>query len=144
MKKIGLLIVFSALVCSAWAVPARRGGIVKTQPDGSQITVYQHGDEHFHWQTNEKGEWLKLDTDGFYRVTEAMSTEQIEAKRAQSPRRAQLAAYPLNAAPRGLVILVNFADVAFETEKAEMDSMLIGKGGLREEYGTKISQAICE
>ena len=126
MKKIGLLIVFSALVCSAWAVPARRGGIVKTQPDGSEIVVYQHGDEHFHWQTNEKGEWLKLDTDGFYRVTEAMSAEQIEAKRAQSPRRAQHAAYPLNVAPRGLVILVNFADVAFETEKAEMDSMLVG------------------
>ena len=131
MKKIGLLIVFSALVCSAWAVPARRGGIVKTQPDGSEIVVYQHGDEHFHWQTNEKGEWLKLDTDGFYRVTEAMSAEQIEAKRAQSPRRAQHAAYPLNVAPRGLVILVNFADVAFETEKAEMDSMLVGENYTR-------------
>ena len=131
MKKIGLLIVFSALVCSAWAVPARRGGIVKTQPDGSEIVVYQHGDEHFHWQTNEKGEWLKLDTDGFYRVTEAMSAEQIGAKRAQSPRRAQLAAYPLNVAPRGLVILVNFADVAFETEKAEMDSMLVGENYTR-------------
>ena len=124
MKKIGLLIVFSALVCSAWAVPARRGGIVKTQPDGSQITVYQHGDEHFHWMTNEKGEWLKIDNDGFYRVTEALSVEQVEARRVASSKRAAMAAYPLNVAPRGLVILVNFADVAFETEKAEMDSML--------------------
>ena len=124
MKKIGLLIVFSALVCSAWAVPARRGGIVKTQPDGSQITVYQHGDEHFHWITNEKGDWLKMDNDGFYRVTEALSVEQIETRRVASSKRAAMAAYPLNVAPRGLVILVNFADVAFETEKAEMDSML--------------------
>ena len=124
MKKIGLLIVFSALVCSAWAVPARRGGIVTTQPDGSQITVYQHGDEHFHWITNEKGEWLKLDNDGFYRVTEALSVEQIETRRVASSKRAAMAAYPLNVAPRGLVILVNFTDVAFTTEKAEMDSML--------------------
>ena len=131
MKKIGLLIVFSALVCSAWAVPARRGGIVKTQPDGSQITVYQHGDEHFHWITNEKGEWLKMDNYGFYRVTEALSTEQIEAKRVASSKRATQAAYPLNIAPRGLVILVNFADVAFETEKAEMDSMLVGENYTR-------------
>ena len=131
MRKIVLIAVLCVMVCSVWAVPARRGGIVKTQPDGSQITVYQHGDEHFHWQTNEKGEWLKLDTDGFYRVTEAMSAEQIEAKRAQSPRRAQHAAYPLNVAPRGLVILVNFADVAFETEKAEMDSMLVGENYTR-------------
>ena len=126
MKKIGLLIVFSALVCSAWAVPARRGGIVKTQPDGSQITVYQHGDEHFHWITNEKGEWLKMDNDGFYRMTEALSVEQIEARRVASSKRAAMAAYPLNVAPRGLVILVNFTDVAFTTEKAEMDSMLTG------------------
>lgn len=127
MKKIGLLIVFSALVCSAWAVPARKGGIVTTQPDGIQITVYQHGDEHFHWITNEKGDWLKMDNDGFYRVTEALSVEQIEARRVASSKRAAMAAYPLNVAPRGLVILVNFADVAFETEKAEMDSMLTGE-----------------
>lgn len=124
MKKIGLLIVFSALVCSAWAVPARRGGIVKTQPDGSQITVYQYGDEHFHWMTNDKGEWLKMDIDGFYRVTESLSVEQVEARRVASSKRAAMAAYPLNVAPRGLVILVNFTDVAFTTEKAEMDSML--------------------
>ena len=124
MRKIGLLILLCAVVCAVWAVPARRGGIVKTQPDGSQITVYQHGDEHFHWMTNEKGEWMKLDTDGFYRVTEALSTEQIEARRVASSRRAAMAAYPLNVAPRGLVILVNFTNVAFTTEKAEMDSML--------------------
>ena len=127
MKKIGLLIVFSALVCSVWAVPARKGGITVTQPDGSQVTVYQHGDEHFHWTTNDKGEWVKLDEDGFYRVMEALSVEQIEARRLASPKRAAMAAYPLNVAPRGLVILVNFADVAFETSKAEMDSMLTGE-----------------
>lgn len=126
MKKIGLIAVLSVMVCSVWAVPARRGGIVKTQPDGSQITVYQHGDEYFHWMTNDKGDWLKMDNDGFYRVTEALSAEQVEARRVASSKRAAMAAYPLNVAPRGLVILVNFTDVAFTTEKAEMDSMLTG------------------
>ena len=124
MRKIVLIAVLCVMVCSVWAVPARRGGIVKTQPDGSQITVYQHGDEHFHWITNEKGDWLKMDNDGFYRVTEALSAEQVEARRVASSKRAAMAAYPLNVAPRGLVILVNFTDVAFTTEKAEMDSML--------------------
>ena len=135
MKKIGLIIAFSALVCSAWAVPARRGEIVKTQPDGTQIVVHQHGDEHFHWMTNDKGEWLKMDVDGFYRVTEALNAEQIEAKRMAAPSRvaqAQKVATPLNIAPRGLVILVNFTDVAFETDKAEMDSMLTGKNYTRD------------
>ena len=132
MKKIGLLIVFSALVCAVWAVPARRGGMVITQPDGTEVTVYQHGDEHFHWITNEKGEWLKLDENGYYRVTQALSNEEIFVRRMASPKRAAMGAYPLNIAPRGLVILVNFADVAFETEKAEMDSMLTGENYTRD------------
>ena len=134
MRKIGLFIVLSSLVCTAWAVPARRGGIVKTQPDGSQITVYQHGDEHFRWITNEKGEWLKIDEDGFYKVTKALSAEEVRAKQMAAPSRvaqAQKVASPLNIAPRGLVILVNFQDVTFETSKAEMDSMLTGKNYIR-------------
>ena len=132
MKKIGLVVLLSVMVGSVWAVPARRGGLVVTQPDGSELTVYQHGDEHFHWMTNDKGEWLKVDIDGFYRVTEALSAEQIEAKRMAAPKRVTMAAYPLNIAPRGLVILVNFTDVAFETSKAELDSMLIGKNYTRD------------
>ena len=131
MKKLSILVFIFTMATAAWAVPARKTGIVVTQPDGSEVTVYQHGDEHFHWQTNEKGEWIELDENGFYRVTEALSVEQIEAKRMASSKRAALAAYPLNVAPRGLVILVNFSDVAFETEKAEMDSMLIGENYTR-------------
>lgn len=135
MKKIGLIAVLSVMICSAWAIPARRGGIVKTQPDGSQITVYQHGDEHFRWMTNTKGEWLKVDENGFYQVTEALSAEEIRTKQMAAPSRvaqAQKVATPLNIAPRGLVILVNFTDVAFTTDKAEMDSMLIGKNYTRD------------
>lgn len=131
MKRLSVLVLFFAIAVAVWAIPARKTGIVITQPDGSEITVYQHGDEHFHWQTNGKGEWLKLDTDGFYRVTKALSDEQIETRRNASPKHAAQAAYPLNVAPRGLVILVNFADVAFETEKAEMDSMLVGENYTR-------------
>ena len=135
MRKIGLLIVLSSLVCTAWAVPARRGGIMKTQPDGSQIAVYQYGDEHFHWITNAKGEWLMVDKDGFYKVTKALSAEEVRAKQMAAPSRvaqAQKVASPLNIAPRGLVILVNFQDVTFETSKAEMDSMLTGKNYTRD------------
>ena len=131
MKKLSVLILIFAATAASWAIPARKTGIVVTQPDGSEMIVYQNGDEHFHWQTNEKGEWLKLDADGFYRVTEALSAEQIESRRIQSKRYATQQAYPLNVAPRGLVILVNFKDVTFGTEKAEMDSMLIGENYTR-------------
>lgn len=134
MKKIGLIVAFCAVMGSVWAIPARRGGIVKTQPDGSEIVVYQHGDEHFHWMTNEEGEWIRLDEDGFYRVTDALTTEEIQAKRMSSPM--QIAPKQevgaLNIAPRGLVILVNFADLQFETDSAEMNSMLTGENYSRE------------
>ena len=108
MKKIGLIVAFCAIMGSVWAIPARRGAIVRTQPDGSEIVVYQHGDEFFHWETNEKGEWLTLDKDGFYQVTEALSKEAIAAKRAASPLHIapkEEVATPLNIAPRGLIIL---------------------------------------
>ena len=98
MKKIGLVVLLSVMVGSVWAVPARRGGLVVTQPDGSELTVYQHGDEHFHWMTNDKGEWLKVDIDGFYRVTEALSDEAIQSMRFASPRRAEYKETPLNIA----------------------------------------------
>ena len=108
---------------------------MKTQPDGSQIAVYQYGDEHFHWITNAKGEWLMVDKDGFYKVIKALSAEEVRAKQMAAPSRvaqAQKVASPLNIAPRGLVILVNFQDVTFETSKAEMDSMLTGKNYTRD------------
>lgn len=131
MKKIGLIVLLSAIVGSVWAVPARRGGLVVTQPDGSELTIYQHGDEHFHWLTNKQGEWLSMDTDGYYRVTEALTDEQIEAKRQAASRRAEYQATPLNIATRGLIILVNFKDATFTTSKSEMDSMLVGKNYTR-------------
>ena len=66
MKKIGLIVIFLAAMVSVWAVPAHKRGILVAQPDGSQITVYQHGDEFFHWETNEKGEWIAfIDSDDF-------------------------------------------------------------------------------
>lgn len=132
MKKIGLIAILSVLVCSAWAIPARRGGIVKVQPDGTEVTVYQHGDEYFRWMTNEKGEWLEMDEAGYYRVTEGLSMEEIAVKRMSSPMRAASSAYPLNIAPRGLVILVDFQDTKFTTSKAAMDSMLTGKNYTRD------------
>lgn len=135
MKKIGLIVAFCAVMGSVWAIPARRGGIVKTQPDGSEIVVYQHGDEHFHWMTNEQGEWLHMDEDGFYHVTKALSKEAIAAKRAASPMQVKPkndVASPLNIAPRGLIILVNFADLAFTETIEEMDSMHNAKNYTRD------------
>lgn len=119
---------------SIWAIPARKGGHMVTLNDGSTMTVYMHGDEYFHWMTNENGEWIERTENGDYQVIPALTQEQIAAQRAMAPRKriadAQKAS-PINIAPRGLIILVNFSDKAFTTSKAEMDSMINGENYTR-------------
>ena len=133
MRKILIFTVLCIITVSAWAVPARKGGIVVTQPDGSKITIHQHGDESFHWITNEKGEWLKQEADGFYQVIDSMSVKKAQSRRKASTIQPQQRIGKLNIAPRGLVILVNYQDVQFSTaDKAEMDSMLNGENYSRD------------
>jgi len=121
MKKVFTLILCVAMIATLYAKPAYRGPIDRTQPDGSTITVYQHGDEYFHWLTNAKGEWLKQDADGKYITTPALTDEQINerrmASRLNAPAAVQQAA-PINVAPRGLVVLVNFKDVKFKASNS--------------------------
>lgn len=109
------------------AVPARRGILTVTQPDGSTIQIIQHGDEHFHYITDINGQWLKQDETGRYVVTEALTEQQINARRMASPklkaqiRRAQEAVQteiPLNIAEHGLIILVNFKDLSFKSSNS--------------------------
>ncbi len=117
-----------------WAKPARRGALVVTQEDGTEVVVYQHGDERFHWTTNEAGEWIEQEANGKWQRVAALSEEQIQARREaskfalaeQAQRRkpsATQTAVETNIAEHGLVILVNFSDQAFKATQAEMDSM---------------------
>lgn len=134
MKKIALLAVGCMVATLLWAKPARRGALVVTQEDGTEIVVYQHGDERFHWTTNEAGEWIEQEANGKWQRVAALSDEQIQARREaskfalaeQAHRRkpsATQTAVETNIAEHGLVILVNFSDQAFKATQAEMDSM---------------------
>ena len=68
MKKIALLTVGCMVATLLWAKPARRGALVVTQEDGTEAIVYQHGDERFHWPTNEAGEWIEQNPNGKWQV----------------------------------------------------------------------------
>ncbi len=120
MKKLaGIIILSIAGIVALHAKPAYRGPLNYVQPDGSEITVYQHGDEYFHWTTNASGEWIAKDSQGKYVPVPALTEEQISARRKSSRRNAPAAmqqATPINLAPRGLVVLVNFTDVQFRAE----------------------------
>ena len=62
------------------AVPARPGRFTVTQPDGTRITLQQHGDEWGHWLTNVSGQMVRADEDGFYRVVPAVEAAAIRQK----------------------------------------------------------------
>lgn len=59
-----LLLVINTIV---YAMPAHPLPIVVTQPDGTQITIRIHGDEHFNYTTSEDGYLIKRAEDGFFK-----------------------------------------------------------------------------
>ncbi len=137
MKRIVTLLALFALCISAQAIPARRGALTLTQPDGTTVTAFLHGDEYYHYYTNEDGDMLVRDEAGVYQAAPLPSEEELQARRAKNPRRIkqEQMGSALNLAPRGLIILVNFNNLEFQTAKAEIDSMINGENYTRRYSG---------
>lgn len=121
MKKIltTLLLVLSVSVM-ALAVPAYPGKYQYTQPDGTVITLQNHGDEYFHWTTDASGRVVEMDQDGFYRpVDQAAHQARLRrATQASIGRRGSWSSY--ETAPvtnfgdrKILCILAEFSDVTY-------------------------------
>ena len=120
MKKI-VVFLFAVLCCMATvhAVPAYRGLITFTQPDGSTIRVRLHGDEFCHWMTDESGQEIAPDADGYFRP---VSIDTHNARVAAGERRRSRANAARRRSGEGpvaigkkhfLVILVEFKDEHF-------------------------------
>lgn len=103
------------------AVPAYPGKIRMTQPDGSVITIRLHGDEWFHYATDESGQVVARDADGFYRPapmpTPAEREEAVQMRKAaQQMRQSMAKASSLSIGTHRIpVVLVNFSDKEFVT-----------------------------
>ena len=68
MKRLLQFLFFAFIyVMTMEAVPAYRGAINALQPDGTTITFYINGDEHWHQCISTDGYLLKQDEDGGYR-----------------------------------------------------------------------------
>ena len=140
MKKNIILIfvlLFSSL--SLLAGPAYPGKITYTQPDGSTINIYLHGDEWGHWATDDAGNILEQDADGYWRVSNSLTRstlslrmEQAAQKRAAAAQvRAEYAQKASSAnfgSPRIPVILVGFSDKAFTKTAAQFNSFFNTSG----------------
>lgn len=127
MKKYLISALFLALALFINAVPARRDWHQVTLADGSQVAVRQAGDEFYHYWMTADGRMAEKQADGSFILTGAApSREQVAARREASPLMQGRKVGAVNLAPRGLLILVNFADRAFRTENNQksMDSVM--------------------
>ena len=72
------LLALCLLPLSLSAKPARRDAITLTQPDGTQITAYLHGDAFFHYYTDAEGAMLERDNSGFYSPAPMPSADELQ------------------------------------------------------------------
>lgn len=138
MRKVYLIIALLFAGFSLFAVPAKPGKFLYTQPDGSVIEIARHGDEWGHWTTNAAGKVVEMDSDGYYRevndVTPQMAAQAASVRR-NAMRQSRLssgraASASVTGKKHFLVILVQFSDLSFVTQNTQQAfyNMLNQKG----------------
>ena len=136
MKKrfvLGILLMLCTL--SLTAGPAKPGRITYTQPDGTTIGIHLHGDEYHHWMTDDLGNVVVGNEEGFIvpasqielSTMRTMKEESsvMRAKRAEAMR---AAASNNTGTPNIPVLLIGFSDAKFTHTQAEFDAMLNSPG----------------
>lgn len=160
MKKLLLSFLLSCFFISLWAVKAYPGLLTHTQPDGSAINYYLHGDENFSYMVSEDGYLLTFDGTQMLRfanfdgINIVPSQKRVRANTVdfhlnniiefnrnkiycKSQRASSNKGYPLSGSPKSLVILVNFEDVSFSSTTAQQDFFnLLNQPGYAENAAT--------
>lgn len=126
MKRVLCTIGFVGLSLMVMAVPAKRGPFPCTAGDGTTRTVYQHGNEWFHYLTDAEGNWLDEQT--LRPIGAEQRQAKLEAGMARRARRAPSSEQAVTRllAPRGPIILVSYQDQPFSATNAEMTQWAMG------------------
>ena len=118
-----------AVAVSAIAVPARRDGIVRTDANGNEKIVFLHGNEAFHYMTDENGTWLDEET--LMPMSEEVKSARLKAKGESRMAKARRAKEETGTdrllSPRGAVILVSYKDLAFKQTNEAMTAWAMGE-----------------
>lgn len=127
MRKILGIVIVCAVAVSAMAMPARRGGVVRTAEDGTEKIVFLNGDETFHYLTDQEGNWLDEATLMPLSEETKTGTEKQGMARMQARRTALKLPGQKLLSPRGAIILVSFQDKAFKSSNADMTEWAMGE-----------------
>ena len=118
---------------SMTAGPAYPGRIVYTQPDGTTIGIYLHGDEFYHWMTDDAGNIVVSDENGFIKTADAtdlsilrMKKDEASVQRAKNTEILRAAASSSDnfGSPEIPVLLIGFSDAKITKTRAQFDAML--------------------
>ena len=145
MKKFLLSIGLTLSMTSAWAIKAWNMPITVTQDDGTEITVFIHGDEDFCWYTSLDGTILNRIGNNFSPITES---KESFFRKAENIRKANVmkreavsgssqTLFPHTGSPKVLVILAEYADKGFSISnpKKSFDQYLNKQEGAQENFG---------
>lgn len=108
------------IAMSSLAIPARRSGTVRTDAAGVEKMVYLNGNEWFHYLTDEAGNLLHEESLLPMSETDKAAFQKAGEQRRRIRRAIQETGVDRLLAPKGPVILVNFADTAFTHSKEQM------------------------
>lgn len=128
MKRIIGILFVAGMATAMMAVPAKRDGMVRTMEDGTQVTVFLHGNETFHYMTDAAGVWLNEET--LKPMTEAEKNEKLRVFSSQPKRAPQAqngAGVSRLLSPRGPIILVSYKDKEFENPKERLEEWAMGE-----------------
>ena len=121
----------AALICSAsaWAVMATPEPIVKTQADGSKVTLQLRGDEFHSYYTLTDGTPVRLEK-GMWVKDASVAEQPLSARRARriAQEKNLSGTFPLTGSPKSIVILVNFSDLKFQYKLEDFQLMLNESG----------------
>ncbi|MGM9825015.1 MAG: M6 family metalloprotease domain-containing protein [Paludibacteraceae bacterium] len=130
MKKLLFTLAFAFVCLHISAVPAAPYPIEMTQPDGSTITVYLHGDEHYSYYTSADGTPLRRMESGFFQKDSSvlMPAEEIQERFRKAQQTHLSTTFPLTGSPRSLVVLMSFSDLPFAQTKENFNDLLNQSG----------------
>ena len=123
MRKIFAILGACMLSVCAWAVMATPEPVVKTQADGTEVTLKLKGDEFHSYYTRMDGTPVRLD-----KTSAAVPTAAARKARRIAQQKNFAATFPLSGSPHSVVILVNFSDQKFQYKQEDFEKMLNESG----------------
>ena len=140
-------------IATALAIPANPKPVKIKQPDGTEITIRIHGDEHHHWLTDATtGHRVVCNADGFYVEVpnadrEAQQTG-LQTSRHAPQRTPQRIGRPQSGNCNYLVVLVDFADVRMTFKRDDFDRWLnvdgyYGTGSVKQYWNDNSGGKFC-